>query len=268
MRFLDKLERPLGRFAIGNITLYLIIGQVFFYLTALLGSSQIERIALIPAKVIAGEYWRVVTFVLIPPNASAVFIAFAWYMFYLMGSALEGYWGTFRYNVFLLIGYLLTVGAAFVFPFAYATNVFLAGSVFLAFAYLNPDFQLMIFFVLPVKIKWLALLNWVIYAYEFIRGGMAERLLILAAVGNFILFFARDIFLSMRSGRRRMAHQAEKWSKEEEPLHRCVVCAKTDLTHPNEDFRYCSKCAGAHAYCQEHLPSHEHILVDPDEVKP
>ena len=82
-----------------------------------------------------------------------IFAFFAWYLFYLMGNALEGHWGAFRYNLFLLIGYLVTVAVAFLYPYAAATNIFIGGSVFLAFAYLYPDFQLYIFFIIPVRLN-------------------------------------------------------------------------------------------------------------------
>ena len=267
MSLLTKLERLLGRFAIPNLSLYLVIGQVLFWGLALMAGFDLGRIALLPAAVVAGEVWRLVTFVVVPPNMHPVFIAFAWYLFYLMGTALEQYWGTFRYNVFLGIGWLLTVGAAFLTPFAYASNLFLAGSVFLAFAYLNPDFVMMIFFILPVKIKWLALLQWLGYGYVLVIGPWPARFAVLAATGNFLLFFTADIVRQIRVGRRRMTHQARTFGAsgdEREPRHRCRVCGRTDLTDPNLDFRYCSKCAGNQCYCPDHLFNHEHVLVDED----
>ena len=269
MSFLTKLERLFGRLAIPNLSLYLIAGQVLFWGLALMTGFDLGRIALLPVAVVTGEVWRLATFVLLPPNAHPVFIAFAWYLFYLMGSALEQNWGAFRYNVFLGVGWLLTVVAAFVTPFAYSTNLFLAGSVFLAFAYLNPDFVMMIFFILPLKIKWLALLQWLAYGYVLVVGPWSARLAVLAATGNFLLFFAGDIVSQIRTGRRRMAFQAQAFAEEadkREPRHRCRVCGKTDLSDPKLDFRYCSKCAGNQCYCSEHLFNHEHVLVD-DDVK-
>lgn len=241
MAFLQRLERIFGRFAIPNLSLYLVFGQVFFWSVSFLGFFDLERIALLPAAVMHGEVWRLVTYLFLPPNAHPVFIAFAWYIFWMMGTALESHWGVFRYNLFLFTGWALTAAVAFLFPFNYATNVFLAGSVFLAFAFLNPNFELMLFFILPVKIKWFALLQGVMYAYTMITGSWPVRLTVLASLGNFLLFFAGEIVDRLRTGRRRMEHQARVTaarSTEREPRHRCVVCGKTDLTHPNEDFRY------------------------------
>ena len=265
MGSLNRLERALGRYAIPNLPLYFVMGQVLFWAVSFpfLGSFDLERIALLPVAVLHGEPWRLVSFLLLPPSSHPVFLAFVWYLFYLMGSALEGYWGVFRFNLFVLLGWALTVGAAWLTPGSYTTNVFLGGSIFLAFAFLNPDFEMLIFFILPVKIKWLALIQWVFYGYALIFGGWTVRLATLAAIGNFLIFFAGDIVQRVRTGRRRMEHQARQAAARDndEPRHRCHVCSKTDRTHPLEDFRYCSQCAGGEAYCAEHLRHHVHTTV-------
>lgn len=191
MSFLSKLERSLGRFAIPHLSLYLVLGQVGVYLAIITGRLDATLILFVPRLVLMGQWWRAVSFLLIPPPTNIIFIGFAWWMFHLMGSALEGYWGAFRYNLFLLLGTALTVGLAFLQPDAVVTNGFLAGSVFLAFAFLNPDFELMLFFLLPVKIKWLALITWVYYGFELVVGGWSGRLQVIAAVGNFLIFSAR-----------------------------------------------------------------------------
>jgi hypothetical protein len=270
MSLLTKLERFLGRFAIPNLTLYLVMGQVLVWGLAVLTGFNVEHIALLPAAVFAGEAWRLVTFLFLPPGGgtgvfAVLMIAFAWYIFYLMGAALEHYWGAFRYNAFIGFGWLFTAAVAFLTPGAYASNLFLAGSVFLAFAWLNPDFELLIFFILPVKIKWLALLQWLYYGYVMVVGDWSDRLMVLAATGNFLLFFSGEIVGRMRSGRRRMEYKTRAAAAQPEvgaARHRCRVCGKTELTHPQLDFRYCSKCAGNQCYCSEHIFSHEHVLVD------
>jgi hypothetical protein len=264
MSLLSRLERALGRFAIPNITLYLVLGQVTFWSVSFFRLFDLERIALLPLAVRAGEVWRLFSFLLQPPNSHPVFIAFAWYLFYLMGSALENHWGVFRYNLFIFLGWALTVAAAFLFPFNYATNLFLAGSVFLAFAFLYPDFEMLLFFILPVKIKWLALIAWIGYGFSLLFGSWPVRLAVLAAIGNFLVFFAGEIIQRIKTGRRRMAHQARQFgasSDSPEPRHRCHTCGKTNVSHPQLDFRYCSKCAGDECYCAEHIFSHEHVVA-------
>ena len=153
-------------------------------------------------------------------------------MFYLMGNALEGHWGAFRYNLFLLIGYLVTVAVTFLFPFPAATNIFIGGSVFLAFAWLYPDFQIYIFFILPVKIKWLALLTWIGYGYELLVGSWHTRLLVVASISNFLLFFGKDIIWRMKTGNRKMIFQAKQFTGAREAFHTCATCGKTDISHP------------------------------------
>lgn len=260
---LNKLERVFGRYAIAHLPLYLVIGQVTVYVFAMLGSLNIGRFVLVPSLVATGEPWRLLTFFLVPPAAGPLFIAFAWYLFYLMGTALEGYWGAFRFNLFILTGYALTVALGFLTPAAPVSNAYIAGSVFLAFAYLNPDFELSIFFILPVRIKWLALLTWAGYAVYCVIGGWDTRLQILAATGNFFLFFGSDIFASMRARKRRMAAQADRFARTSSgPRHRCHVCDKNSDTHPDLDFRYCSKCAGDQCYCPEHIFNHVHVTEE------
>jgi hypothetical protein len=263
---LDRLERHFGRFAVPNLSLFLVIGQVGVYLALLLGRVDATWFLLVPQFVLGGQWWRLATFILMPPPAGLIFIAFAWYMFYLMGSALEGYWGDFRYNLFLLLGYGLTIGLAFLDPAGPVSNSFLAGSVFLAFAYLNPNFELALFLILPIRIKWLALFTWGVYLFQFVTGGWPARLQIAAAVGNFFIFFGRDIWLTARMHRRRMSNQAERAATVVETggvRHRCRVCGKTDLSNPELDFRYCSKCAGDQCYCPEHIFNHVHVTEPP-----
>jgi hypothetical protein len=270
MRIIDKLERKFGRWAVPHVTLALIVAQVVMYGAATVqgrgnlqgDETMLEQAQLVPARLLAGELWRLVTFLCVPPISHPVFAFFFWYLFYMMGTALENQWGTFRYNVFFLIGYAATVAAAFVTPDQPSSNGFLQGSVFLAFAFLYPDFELFLFFILPVKIKWLALLTWVGYAFVLLMGPMAEKLLVTASVANFLMFFAPEIVRRVRYGRRRMVAQAAQIAAKNEPFHRCVVCGITDHSHPDMDFRYCPKCAGTRGYCTEHIFNHEHVTAD------
>jgi hypothetical protein len=261
MPFLSKLERSLGRFAIPNLSLWLVLGQVLVFLGILLGKIEPGWLVLVPRFVLMGQWWRLFTFLLIPPSMSIIFIGFAWWIFYMMGNALEAYWGAFRFNLFIFLGATLTVGLSFLQPDMAITNAFLAGSVFLAFAYFNPDFEMLLFFILPVKIKWLALLTWAVYGYEFLVGGWSGRLQVIAALGNFFLFFGRDLIQGAASRRRAMVRSADRAAAVSQPLHRCRICGKTDKSNPELDFRYCSKCAGAECYCPEHIRNHVHVLA-------
>jgi hypothetical protein len=271
MSLLDKIERRFRRFALPHLTIGLILCQVVVYGAAqadLLkagegGQTVLDRIALVPAKVLEGQVWRLLTFVCEPPAMNVVFAFFFWYMFYLMGEALEQNWGSFRYNVYLLIGYLATVAVSFLTPQAPASIGFLEVSVFLAFAALFPDFVIYLFFLLPVKIKWLALLAWIGYFFALVSGTWATRLLVLASICNFLLFFSKDIIYRLQRGRRSMALQAARIGAKPKPyFHRCTVCGITDRSHPQASFRYCRQCDGHHGYCMEHLRNHEHIKTE------
>ncbi len=258
MKLLDKLQRRFGRFAVPHVTEGLIVCQVLVYLMLLGKPGFLEAIALVPRRVLEGQLWRLVTFLCQPPPINPLFAFFFWYIFYLMGTALENTWGAFRYNVYLLVGWTATVAVAFLQPEAPASIIFLQGSVFLAFAYLYPDFQLLLFFILPVKVKWLAALQWLGYAFLMAVGDWMTRLMISAAVLNFVLFFWWEIVSRIIAGQRRSAQRAERIRRANTPRHCCVVCGKTNLSHPKMTFRYCSKCAGAPCYCEEHIHDHEH----------
>jgi hypothetical protein len=156
---------------------------------------------------------------------------------------------------------VLTVALAFVTPYSVVSNIFILGSVFLAFAYLNPDFELVLFFILPVKIKWLALIAWAYDVVLFVRGGLGDRLQIAASVFTFMLFFGGDLLRRLRQGQRTSSRRAQRVAEAEQPRHVCFVCGKNDVTHPQLDFRYCSKCAGDQCYCPEHIQNHAHVVV-------
>ena len=184
---MDRLERKLGKYAIPQLTMFLVAAQTLFFLVLVSRPEMIEQMVYIPELALqGGEWWRFLTLLFIPPTDSVIFIFFALYFFYFMGSTLENQWGHFRFNLFILTSYVLTLLAAFIEPSGAATNAFIGGSVFLAFAFLYPDFVVYLFFILPVKIKWLALITWALYFYRFTVGDLQEKALVLAATGNFL----------------------------------------------------------------------------------
>lgn len=258
MRLLERLERRFHAYAIPHLTVILIIGQVLVYFLLHLGELSKRQIALVPADVLQGEFWRLATFIFTPPVDNVLFAFFAWYIFYLMGSALEAYWGEVKYNLYIFIAYAATLAAAFLTPELPATNAFIGGSVFLAFAFLYPNFQLYLFFILPVKVKWLAMITWVVYGLQFIFGAWQLKLLVAASVCNFVLFFGRDIFLRVRAARHAMATKSRAFGQSAKPLHRCVVCGRTNLTDRDLGFRYCTDCEPEQCFCEEHEGEHRH----------
>jgi ribosomal protein L37AE/L43A len=253
-----KVERVLERFAIKNLTLYLVGGQGIALLLSLGTPGFVQAMLLVPEAVMDGEWWRVLSFILTPPFGNPILAVFALYLLYFMGGSLESQWGTLRYNLYVLVGFVMTIAAAFLFPFAPATNAYVTGSIFLAFAYLYPEFELLLFFVLPVKIKWLAWITWAGYGYGLVVGGWPTRALILVAIANFLLFFGRDLFYKARYGHRRMTKQTTKLVTRDKPTHVCAVCGITDKSDKTTEFRYCTKCDPPVAYCMAHLQDHPH----------
>lgn len=266
---LNRLERIFGRFAIPNLALYIVIGQVGVLLARMLHVLDGTLLLYAPVGVLVGQWWRPFTFIFFiepgaffgSPIAGYVMLVFGWQLFYLMGAALEQYWGAFRFNVFIFTGWLLTVVLAFATPSVVVDNIYLLSSVFLAYAYLNPDFEILFMFILPVKVKWLAVFTWVFYAYELVRGSTADRVQIIAVALTFLMFFGGDMLRRGKQQRRTEARRVERTREQEQPRHICHVCGKTDLTNPEMDFRYCSKCVGDQCYCPDHIHNHAHVVA-------
>ncbi len=249
----------MGWLAVPNLTLVLVAGQAIAFVLHSIGAISIGSMLLVPRLVLQGEIWRLFSFVFIPPSLHPIFILFGLYIFYLMGTALEGEWGEFRYNLFLGTGYLATVAVSFVTMDDASSVAYLGGMIFLAFAYLFPDFEIYLFFILPVKVRWLALFTWILYARQFVLGTWPDRLQILAATANFFLFFGGDLLLRIRSTRRRATVEAARIARENRPRHVCRICGVTDRMDPDMDFRYCTDCDPVQCYCRDHIDDHPHV---------
>ncbi|MBX3276036.1 MAG: rhomboid family intramembrane serine protease [Sandaracinaceae bacterium] len=256
---LDKLERRLGRYALPHLTLLLVAGQAGAFVLGKAKPEFLGKLVLVTDRVLAGEVWRLVTWVFLPRTDSIFFIIFELWLLFIFGRALEASWGNFRFNVFFLIGFLLTTAVSFAVPWAPISNAFLMASIFLAFAYLNPDFELLLFFILPVKIKWFAYLTWAAFAVFLVIGSWQDRAVIGAGVVNFFLFFGPDMWLRVRGAGRRTVKRQEARVAASKATHRCEVCGVTDLDDPKMQFRYCTTCAGKRGYCTAHIKEHEHV---------
>jgi hypothetical protein len=262
MRLLDRLERKFRPFAVPNLTLIIIMGQVLAFIVGQGNPRIFEQMVLVPRLVLEGEFWRLGSFCFaVHPESNLLLFFIAMMVFHLLGSTLERTWGTTRYNLYLLSGYVATVSVAFIYPDQVTTNMFIGTSVFLAFAWLFPDYVFHIMFILPVKVRWLALLAWIGLIYALIVGDMQTRLFVLAGIANFLLFFGRDIILRLRSKGRRIQRMAQVAAEARTPKHQCAVCGADDKSDPTLEFRYCSKCAGAPCYCENHLRDHEHVGI-------
>lgn len=254
---LKFLERKLAPYAVPHVTLMLALGEVALLAMLATNPNLADRLCLIPINVLRGEWYRLFSFVILPPG-SDILTLFCIYLFYFMGESLEASWGTLRYNLYLLIAYVATIAVAFVEPASATYSTYIGLSVFLAFAWLFPEFEMLILFIIPVKIKYLALITWAGFIWSFAFGPMVAKLSALAAVANFLLFFGSDIFWRMRSGKRRMEVSFAQLRRDRKPIHRCTVCGITERDDHSLEFRFCSKCDGSREYCEIHLKSHEH----------
>jgi membrane associated rhomboid family serine protease len=260
MKLLDRLERSLRPYAIPNITAYLVLFQGVTFFMALARPDFVERLLLIHDKVFAGEWWRLISFVLTPPSVHPVFVIFQLFFFYFMGTALEMNWGTVRYNLFLLCGYLFTLPVVLI-PGAIVSNIFISGSVFLAFAAFYPEYQIRLYLIIPVKVKWLAFLQCLVYLIVVLTGDLAQKAAVLASVVNVILFFHREIVQTFKTqARKSKGNMTRARAREEEaqPRHVCTTCGISDVTDRRAEFRYCPLCTGTPAYCLEHIANHVH----------
>lgn len=282
MSILDKMERKLGRFAIQNLMTYIIIGSVVVTVLSLANPYYIFYLYLIPSEVMRGQVWRLITFVFVPENMSNLFFtAISLYFYFFIGKMLEMQWGAFRFNMFYFLGVIFNIAACFLFH-GIGTPSYLNETLFLAFAALFPDMTVLLFFMIPLKVKWLGYISAALLIYQFIvEASWAARGMILFSVLNFILFFAPSLIHQIRYGVRKQnynrkvnyfqgpSHAAQPKRSKDVPkggdnvvkvaFHRCYICGKTEQDDPNMQFRYCSKCGGLYEYCMDHLQNHTHI---------
>jgi len=253
MSLLDKLERRLGFLAIQNLTLYIVVGQALTFLmfSLLPLEGKVEALNMMMyswAGFLEGYFWNPISFILIPKTFSLLWIFFALMVLHMMGSALEEHWGAFRYNLYVAIGVVLIVASGWIQPYHQVTSYFLLTSILLAFAYKFPEVELSLFFVLPVKMRWLGLAIAALTAYLFFRGSAQVKIEIVASLANFPMFFGWEIISGIRSRKRALERKAERAKLEAEPFHVCGRCGATDKSHPERDFRYrkegciCSVC--------------------------
>ncbi len=252
--WLNKLVAWLSRFAITGLTRYLVMLNALVYVLLLAQPNYGSVLSLDMSKIAAGQVWRLVSYLFIPPTTSIIFIVFALSLMWMIGDALEEAWGAFRLNVYYVVGMIGTTIAACLVP-GPTTNVFLNTSLFFAFATLFPNFQLLVFFVLPVKVKWLAWISAILLVPPLLQGPWSIRATLIAAYANYLLFFGPQIWRSIRENaklsERRAQFQIAK-TTEHDSLHVCAQCGATEITHPDRDFRvrqdgteFCNLCRGA-----------------------
>ncbi len=260
LKWLNKLERNYGRYAISGLMKYIVAANLAVFLLEVINPGLEANLMLIPQAVMAGQVWRLITFILIPPATSAFWILFTLYFYYIIGMGLEQAWGSFKFNIYYLVGMIATIIVSLI-GGSPATGVFINLTLFLAFASIYPNHEVLLFFILPVKVKYLGILNAVLLAQQFIMGGVGIKLMILASLANYFIFFGKD-FIELFKTKKKVKRNKEKFKvieMKDYVRHRCTVCGITERDDPNMEFRYCSKCSGHKEYCMNHLKNHEHI---------
>lgn len=270
-KLLNRMERKYGHLAINNLSLYIVLAYGIGFVLQILNPSMADMMELNPYLVLQGQVWRVVTFLFMPPDFNPFFIFFVLLFYYSICQSLEYLWGAFRFNLYYFTGVLGTIVGNFILygltqdMGIFMNTYYLNLSLFLAFAASFPNMVVLFMFILPVKMKWLGLLDLVYLAMEFYSGDSATKISIVVAMLNFVFYllivnnFSK---LSPREIRRKQQYKSKirhYSQKTNMPRHRCHICGKTELDDQNLEFRYCSKCDGDYEYCQEHLFTHTHI---------
>ncbi|MGN1147746.1 MAG: hypothetical protein ACI4TB_04945 [Lachnospiraceae bacterium] len=297
MQRMSKFEKKFGKYAIPNLTTVLIVCYAVGYIMQLINSDFLSWLTLDPYRILHGQVWRLVTWVVVPPSLGGIFTTLIMlYFYWSIGTTLERTWGTYRYNVYIFSGMLFTILGSFI---AMGISYFIYGeawvlmnmagaqffntgyvtmSIFLAFAATFPDVQVLLMFIIPIKVKWLGIADAVILLGEFIAGAsvpvgstglylnvsLFARIAILSSLLNFIVFFFTSRNRIIRSPKQmKRQHEFKKEVRRNTSAvtkHKCAICGRTDESNPELEFRFCSKCNGNYEYCQDHLFTHQHIV--------
>lgn len=275
MKFLRKLERKFGKYAIPNLMYYIILmygAGIVIDLAA--PGLYYQYLCLDAAAILRGQVWRLVTFLICPPSAGIFFNLIAMFLYYSLGTTLERVWGTFRFNLYFFSGILFHIIAAFVIYFALGISVpltpfYLNNSLFLAFAATFPQMQFYLYGLLPIRAYWLGIFIGAEFLYEFLFGGLIARICVGLAMLNFVIFFlmTRNYNkINPKEIKRKQKFKSDMKTAQAEKIklthHKCAVCGRTEKDDPNLEFRYCSKCEGNLEYCMDHLYTHKHVTKE------
>ena len=260
-------------FGVPNLMLYIVIGNAVVFLLSLMDrSGTLSYYLLFSAdRVLRGELWRLITFVFVPTSSSILGMVLILYFEFFIGRLLEQAWGKGKFTVYYLLGMIFTVLYALIARLisgydVQANAAYINLSMFFVFATLWPENRVLLFFVIPIKVTWLAYAEAALFLVNMILGG---TLLPLIAILNYFLFCGDELISRIQPwfrrvfGRgaeyRRAAKQARRDANALPYTYKCAVCGRTDAEHPELEFRYCSRCVGYHCFCEDHINSHMHF---------
>lgn len=291
---MSPFERKFGKYAIRNLSFVLVFCYAVGYLLQLVDRSGfvLSWLTLNPYAILHGQIWRLVTWILIPPSSGGIFFTLLMLYFYCsIGTSLERTWGTYRYNVYLFQGMLFTIAGSFLLmgycylfkpkiplmdinltintPDEYFTVIamvfstyFINMSIFLAYAATFPDAQVLLMFIIPIRVKWLGVIYAVMLLFEFLGTNVYGKFAIGASLLNFVVFFLTSrnmMHLNPKQIHRRQEFKRDVRRNTGITKHKCAICGRTEVDSPQMQFRFCSKCDGNYEYCEEHLYTHTHI---------
>lgn len=315
MKFYKKLERSIGRFAIPKLYIYIVAAVILSYILYYMLPNIYYLFPFYPYEVVVKhQYWRLFTWILTIPytlnsGLTMMLLPFSLFFYFWIGKGLEFNFGKFAFNLYVFGGWFFSTAAVLILSlyyyswssdasyyvsyidglFALGSNSMVLGeyplmeyllnSIYFAFALVYGEYTVMLFMAIPVKVKWSAILVGFYMAYDFLRGNMFTRVLVICSIINFIIFYNilknlrgsgfRDTLRRkkfqkkmMRGGTRYKTNEdgTVKFPTSNKPIHRCVICGRTEKDDPNLEFRYCSKCNGDKEYCSDHLYTHEHVI--------
>lgn len=297
---MDRFNRAIDRycyrhpkFGIRNLMKYIVFINIAVYILSLVDTKLVflRYLFFSPEDILHGQIWRLITFIFIPMDDNIFFFAISQYFYYFIGRNLESAWGAGRFTIYYALSVLFTAVFGVV-AYALSGSVYLimlhAGyinlSLFFAFATMYPEARVLLFFFIPVKMKWLGIAAAVYYLYNMIVNIslFPFNLLPLVSLLTYLLFFGGTLMAQVRRllGRpqrprksgpinfqaaRRQQRRAHKVkppkgaSKNAAYTRKCAVCGRTDAEFPDLEFRYCSRCAGYHCFCQDHINNHVHF---------
>ena len=282
---MNKFEKKFGKYAINNITLYLIICYAFGYAIELINSNFINYMSLDPERILHGQIWRLITWIIIPPGMSNLFfVLIMLYFYYSIGRTLEQVWGTFKLNVYMFMGLIFTIlGSFLLYGIFSALNVgwspsialmfstsYINMSLFLAYAATFPEMRVLLFFIIPIKVKVLGIIYGLMMVYEIVISlrynlfvGIADWVVIGSSLLNFLVFYitSRRNIRSPKQMKQKIVYEREIKSANRNAVakHKCAICDRTSESDSSLEFRFCSKCNGNYEYCQDHLFTHTHV---------
>ena len=264
-----------------NLMLYIVLGTAVVYLMSDISRNYLlyDLLYFDRDRILQGQVWRLFTYPLTYRTSTLMLTAISLLCYYSLGRAMENIWGTLRFNLFYLTGVVLMDVWCMIFG-GYASVTYLNLSLFLSYATLYPDAHFLLFFIIPVKAWIFALFDLVLVLFDFLINPFPYNCFAIISLANYFLFFGADVLnvlpLSWRINARRLlkkepvkkakviqfeagSYQAAKAAPKAPYTHRCTVCGRTDISNPELEFRYCSRCKGYYCYCEDHISNHSHI---------